>query len=186
MKEAFTTGDVARICRVTINTVVKWFDTGEIKGYRVPSSRARRVARKDLLKFMRKHKLPMDELASHKVRILLLDSHSATQSLFRKAFADTEVYALVCATTNFEAGLQARDFAPNIVFLNAGLAGIDAGRICETLSASKDTAGITVIAMSAKLTRKKREELKKQGCREVLLKPVKAGDLRKIVDKYAP
>ena len=56
MKKSFTTGNIARICRVTINTVVKWFDSGELKGYRIPSSRARRVKRKDLLAFMKNNK----------------------------------------------------------------------------------------------------------------------------------
>lgn len=185
MKDAFTTGDVARICRVTINTVVKWFDTGELEGYRLPSSKARRVSRKELLNFMKKHKLPMDELARDKLRILLLDSHGATRSLFRKAFANTDTYALVTASTGFEAGLQTSEFEPNIVFLNTGLSKIDAGGICETLGANKATAGIAVIALAGRPTKKKREELEKQGCREVLPKPIKIKELREIADRYA-
>ena len=42
-KEVLTTGEVARICRVAPRTVSKWFDTGKLRGYRIPGSRDRRI-----------------------------------------------------------------------------------------------------------------------------------------------
>ena len=38
-KEVFTTGEVARICNVAPRTVSKWFDTGQLRGYRIPGSK---------------------------------------------------------------------------------------------------------------------------------------------------
>ena len=42
-KNILTTGDVARICSVAPRTVSKWFDTGQLKGYRIPGSKDRRI-----------------------------------------------------------------------------------------------------------------------------------------------
>ena len=34
--KVFTTGQVAKICKVAPRTVSKWFDSGRLKGYRIP------------------------------------------------------------------------------------------------------------------------------------------------------
>ena len=41
MKKVFTTGQVAKICKVAPRTVSKWFDSGRLKGYRIPGSQDR-------------------------------------------------------------------------------------------------------------------------------------------------
>jgi DNA-binding transcriptional MerR regulator len=57
-KNIFTTGDVAKICQVAPRTVNKWFDSGHLKGYRIPLSGDRRVERAELLRFFRENGLP--------------------------------------------------------------------------------------------------------------------------------
>lgn len=61
-KDVLTTGDVARICRVTIRTVIKWFETGRLEGYRLPGSRDRRFTRAAVERFVRDNGLPTDLL----------------------------------------------------------------------------------------------------------------------------
>ena len=56
----FTTGDVARICNVATRTVCIWFDKGLLKGYRIPGSKDRRIPVKELKRFMKANKIPMD------------------------------------------------------------------------------------------------------------------------------
>ena len=43
-KEVLTTGEVAKICNVAARTVSKWFDSGQIEGYRIPGSKDRRIS----------------------------------------------------------------------------------------------------------------------------------------------
>src|SRR5262249_20909278 len=43
MKKVFTTGQVAKICKVAPRTVSKWFDSGRLRGYRIPGSQDRRI-----------------------------------------------------------------------------------------------------------------------------------------------
>ena len=42
-KDILTTGEVAQICNVAPRTVSKWFDSGQLRGYRIPGSRDRRI-----------------------------------------------------------------------------------------------------------------------------------------------
>ncbi len=61
MKTVFTTGKVAKICKVAPRTVSKWFDSGRLKGYRIPGSQDRRIPYESLLAFLREHKMPQAE-----------------------------------------------------------------------------------------------------------------------------
>lgn len=59
----FTTGQVASICRVCPKTVAKWFDGGELQGFRTPTpSKCRRIERASLVAFMTRHELPLEWL----------------------------------------------------------------------------------------------------------------------------
>lgn len=63
MKTVFTTGEVARMTKLSQQTIIRCFDKGQLGGYRVPGSRFRRIPREALIKFIGDFKLPTpDEL----------------------------------------------------------------------------------------------------------------------------
>ena len=47
-KTVFTTGEAAKICKVSQQTIIRCFDNGSLKGFRVPGSRFRRIPRHEL------------------------------------------------------------------------------------------------------------------------------------------
>lgn len=55
MQRIFTTGQVARVLSVNINTVIKWFDERRLDGFRLPRSNERRIYRESVQRFMREH-----------------------------------------------------------------------------------------------------------------------------------
>ncbi len=61
-KKVFTTGDVARLLHVNINTVIKWFDESKIGGFRLPMSNDRRITLGHLRTFMTDNSIPGDLL----------------------------------------------------------------------------------------------------------------------------
>ena len=77
MKTVFTTGEVADICKVSQQTVIRCFDSGKLKGFRVPGSRFRRIPRESLMQFMKENQIPLDNLNSGKKRILAVDDDEA-------------------------------------------------------------------------------------------------------------
>ena len=62
MKTIFTVGEVAEICKVAPRTVSKWFDSGRLRGYRIPGSQDRRIPREHLIRFLKEHGMPLGEL----------------------------------------------------------------------------------------------------------------------------
>ena len=74
-KDVLTTGEVAKICNVASRTVSKWFDAGQLRGYRIPGSKDRRIPVSSLVKFMKSHGIPMDGLMSGSTRVLIVDDN---------------------------------------------------------------------------------------------------------------
>lgn len=60
-KTAFTTSDIARICNHTRETVKRWLEKGEIKGYRVGTAGHWRILPKDLAFFLKNNNIPFPE-----------------------------------------------------------------------------------------------------------------------------
>jgi excisionase family DNA binding protein len=81
MKTIFTTGQVAKICKVAPRTVSKWFDSGRLRGYRIPGSQDRRIPREHLIRFLKEHGMPLGELEDEALgKILLVGSDGMTRS----------------------------------------------------------------------------------------------------------
>jgi two-component system, OmpR family, response regulator VicR len=60
-----TTGQVARVCSVSLKLAVIWCDKGFLKSYKIPNAKkvkARRVLRQDLFDFMDLNGMPRVEL----------------------------------------------------------------------------------------------------------------------------
>ncbi len=55
----YTPRQVAEMLRVSTRTVLRWFDSGRLPGYRRPGSQHRRIPHAALLDFLRRHNLPL-------------------------------------------------------------------------------------------------------------------------------
>ena len=53
-----TTGEVAKICGLSQKTIIRCCDQGQLKSYRVPGSKFRRITREAVLEFMREYGIP--------------------------------------------------------------------------------------------------------------------------------
>lgn len=61
----FTTGQVAKICKVSNRLVHRWCDEGLLPCYRLPASRDRRILLEDLRTFMADHRIPIKSLDAY-------------------------------------------------------------------------------------------------------------------------
>src|SRR3972149_12164832 len=73
MKTVFTPGEAAKICKVSQQTIIRCFDSGQLRGFRVPGSRFRRIPRELLYRFMKDNSIPTDALESGKRKVLVVD-----------------------------------------------------------------------------------------------------------------
>jgi len=76
MRKVFTTGQTAKICNVSSRTVVQWFDSGRLRGYRIPGSQDRRIPRENLIRFMKEHAMPLGILEEEdKLPVLIVTAN---------------------------------------------------------------------------------------------------------------
>ncbi len=61
-KDSFTTSEIARFCHHSRETVKRWLEKGEIKGYRVGPAGHWRVLPNDLASFLERHGIPFPDL----------------------------------------------------------------------------------------------------------------------------
>ena len=62
MKTVFSTLDAAKVCKVSEQAIIQCFDSGRLKGYRLPGSRERRIPREALVRFMEENGIPTNDL----------------------------------------------------------------------------------------------------------------------------
>ena len=117
-KNVLTTGDVAKICHVAPRTVSKWFDNGQLKGYRIPGSKDRRIPVSELIRFMKVHNMPTTGLSVGKIRILVADSNDKTALALADALQSRADYEVQTVQTNFETGTVVQAFAPHVVLVS--------------------------------------------------------------------
>lgn len=170
-KDVLTTGEVARICNVASRTVSKWFDSGQLQGYRIPGSKDRRIPVSSLVKFMKSHGIPLDGLMSGNTRVLIVDGDDEIVATLRKILAEQTSYEVRTSTTVFEAGVEAERFRPHVMLFDIHIAGTEGERLTKTLQRFDDLQVTKVIAMTGKLTDGQAAQLVHQGFEGALRKP---------------
>lgn len=105
-KDVYTTGEVAAICHVAPRTVSKWFDSGKLKGYRIPGSQDRRIPREQLESFLRSNGFPTDFMDVQKHAVAITSDESILRCV-KGTFCDFVIHE---ARSWFSAGLVCRDW----------------------------------------------------------------------------
>ena len=180
-KEIFTTGDVARICHVAPRTVSKWFDTGKLRGYRIPGSRDRRIPREQLVAFMRAHGIPMDGLDLGMCRLLVVGDEFSPQ--LAETLNASSQYELRGAANEFEAGVAAQQFRPHVIVLSVNSDIGEAVKVCTNIKATAALQAARVIAACENVSESTRGLLLAQGCDEVVPNPCTAAELIRAVER---
>ncbi len=130
-KTVFTTGEAAKICKVSQQTIIRCFDNGSLKGFRVPGSRFRRIPRDQLYSFMRDNGIPTDALESGKKKLLIVDDDQDLVELISEGFSRDGRFDIRSVNNGFDAGMGVREFRPDLVILDVMLPDINGKEVCQ-------------------------------------------------------
>ena len=183
-KDVLTTGEVAKICNVAPRTVSKWFDSGQLKGYRIPGSKDRRIPVSNLMKFMADHGIPMDGVMSGKTRVLVVDDERDITEALKKVLGEQANYEVRAAANGFEAGIECERFKPHVMLLDLHLgAEGEAKQVADMVRKADDMVMTRIIAMSGKLTDGQAVGLRAQGFDFFLKKPFQVRQVIEAIEK---
>jgi len=135
MKTVFTTGEAAKICKVSQQTIIRCFDNGQLKGFRVPGSRFRRIPREALYKFMKDNGIPTDALESGKRKVLLVDDDAELVELICKVLDEDGRFEVRVAQNGFDAGMMVKEYHPDLIVLDVMLPDINGKEVCHRVRA---------------------------------------------------
>jgi excisionase family DNA binding protein len=182
-KEVLTTGQVAKICRVAPRTVSKWFDSGQLRGYRIPGSKDRRIPLAQLIRFMKAYGIPMDGLElDNKRRVLLVDEEADLNDLITRSLNDTGRFDVRVAESAFEAGAIAGEFHPTIVVADVDMPGMSGRQLAHYLMSHAELQSTRLIGMSASMTDLDRQALLSEGFADTVSKPFSIRQLVAVLD----
>ena len=180
MKTVFTTGEAAEICKVSQQTIIRCFDSGRLKGFRVPGSRFRRIPREALIAFMKDNGIPPDSLESGKSRVLVVDDDPEIVELFVDVLNRDGRFEVKTASTGYDAGILTHEFAPDLIILDYMLPDINGNVVCKTIRQNPNFQKTKIIIVSGVVNQDDINDLLKAGADEFVKKPF---NIEKLIER---
>jgi excisionase family DNA binding protein len=177
MKTVFTTGEAAKICNVSQQTIIRCFDSGQLKGFRVPGSRFRRIPRDVLYKFMKDNGIPTDALESGKRKALIVDDDEELVELIRDALEADGRWEVRVANNGFDAGMMVKEYHPDIIVLDVMLPDINGKEVCQRVRSDSSLDDVKIICISGMVEQDKIAELRAAGADDFKQKPFEIEEL---------
>ena len=180
MKTVFTTGEAADICKVSQQTIIRCFDSGRLRGFRVPGSRFRRIPRDALVQFMKENGIPPDALDSGKFKILVVDDDPEIVELFVDVLERDGRFEVKTASTGYDAGILTHEFSPDLVILDYMLPDINGNVVCQTIRKNPNFEHMKIVIVSGVVNQDEINELLRSGADEFVKKPF---NIEKLIER---
>jgi len=180
-KTVLTTGEVAKICSVAPRTVSKWFDSGQLRGYRIPGSKDRRIPLEQLVRFMRTHGMPLNGLVTASTRLVVLDADVSLWESVREATEGDGDFEVTLASAAFEAGVIVKELKPSVLIVDVTLPDVVPRSLALGIRSIPDIRETRLIAMAPDLSVGDRQALLQDGFDAVLPKPFQVRELLALI-----
>jgi len=177
MKDLFTTGEAAEICRVSQQTIIRCFDAGRLEGFRVPGSRFRRIPRQNLVKFMKDNNIPLDTIESGKRKVLIVDDDAEIVELIEEVLERDGRFEVKTASSGYEAGIATEQFQPELILLDYMLPDVNGNVVCQTIRRNPKFENIKIVIVSGVVKEDEIAQLLKSGAEDFIRKPFNITEL---------
>jgi excisionase family DNA binding protein len=177
MKDLFTTGEAADICRVSQQTIIRCFDSGRLRGFRVPGSKFRRIPRASLIRFMRDNSIPLDNLDSGKRKVLIVDDDAEIVELISDILSREGGFEIRTASSGYEAGIITQQFHPDLILLDYMLPDVNGNVVCRTIRKNPEFENTRIIIVSGVIKQEEIDQLLRSGAQDFVRKPFSIAEL---------
>jgi len=172
MKNTLSTIAVAKLLGVAVASISTWIDAGQLKAGRTPGGH-RRVAKEDLIAFLRRQGLPIPPELQTTPRILVVDDEqSVTEWITREIKSEHPNYEIFQANDGYTAGEIVTASKPNVVILDLRMPGMDGFEVCRRIKSREETKDISVIAITAHPSDEVQHRIRESGARAYFEKPL--------------
>lgn len=178
-ERVYTTVDLAKVCKVSLRTVIRWVDEGKLTSFRTPGGH-RRVREADLLTFLDRYQIPFSVKPTRdKKRILVVESKRLLEGLLKQILRrSSDTHEVVVARDLYETGVKIGMLQPELVIFGTIPKEQEIVRFCRSLRKIPDAKETKIIVLSEKFSAEKMQELLSLGVQAVIDKPYTIDDLR--------
>ncbi len=182
-KELYTTGEAAELCNLSQQTIIRCFDSGRLRGFRIPGSKFRKIPRDSLLKFMKENNIPISNLqASGRKRLLIVDDDAEIVELMTDVLARDGRFEVRTASTGYDAGIMTQKFKPDLILLDYMLPDVNGNIVCKTIKSDPEFANTRIIIISGVINQTEIDDLLKAGAEAFIKKPF---NITELIDRIA-
>ncbi len=168
---------------MSADTVSRWFDLGQIDGYRLGPGGDRRIPYESLRKFMLNHGIPLERLEEGEKRILVVDDDPYYLDIIPAALSRGDDFLVLTASTGFDAGAMVVEHNPQLMILDIHLSDMDGRMVCERVKGRAETRNTRILGISGFIDAAEEKELAEFGFDDFLKKPFQVDDLRQRVSQ---
>ncbi|MDD5070207.1 MAG: response regulator [Candidatus Omnitrophica bacterium] len=174
--KVLTTHQVAKICHVTMNTVVNWINDGSLKAYKTKGGH-RRIRKDDLDRFLKAYHMTV----TNKTRILIVDDDKAIRLGLCDLF-ESRGYDVDSVHNAFMAGVFLESKCPDIVILDLRMPELDGFEVCQYIKESPTLKKTKIIVLTGYPSKDNFQKAKAAGAHCCIAKPVDSQVLFKTVE----
>lgn len=170
-QNVFTTGEAAKICQVSLRTVIRWVESGVLKGHQFAGPGGhRRIFKKHLLTFLEDNDLPVPaELQDRAHRILIVEDEVTIALQMQDTLVAADFKASIAAD-GFTAGRLLESFEPDVITLDLRIPGLPGIEVLKKVRSKDRAKHLSVLVVSGMPPDELAEALR-EGADEVLTKP---------------
>ncbi|MDY6977392.1 MAG: response regulator [Pseudomonadota bacterium] len=182
--KTLTSGEIASYCDVNLRTVIRWIESGKLKGFKLPGRGNNRILVEDFIEFLERHDMPIPDalkgIASPS--ILIVDDEmpvaKSIQRVARRAGFDSYI-----ATGGFQAGIMLSQYEPKVMTLDLSMPGMDGYSVIEFTREQSKYKDLKIVVISA-LDDISLERALEIGADATLQKPFSNHDLTNVLEQF--
>lgn len=182
-KPLFTTGEIAKLLDVNINTVVLWFESDLLEGFKLPGDTARRVERDRLIELILKRELPLAVEPERFIEFVVVGAKRSLEHKFQLAVNRAFGYEFIRASCEFEAGIACAERVVDVVLVLVDNIEFSPKAFRDCQNRWKHLSYTALVALTNSTAR--RRSLLKRGYDAVFPVPPNGKDALDLIDKIA-
>jgi excisionase family DNA binding protein len=183
-ERVYTTLDIAKVCRVSLRTVIRWVDDGRLSSFRTPGGH-RRVKEQDLANFLTRYNIPFSiHRKQESKKILIMEPQDTVQRILQKLLRRaSDAYEIFTADNPYELAIRIGTIQPQLVILSLREITPEIEALCRVLRRIPETKRTRLLVVNTSMGTLSGETLRSTGVDAVVMRPSPENTLREQVLK---
>lgn len=158
MADYLTTGEAAKLLKISRSTVSRKYDQGQLRGKTNPITGERMVSRESIVSFLKQYHMPVEGIEGGKKQVLLSSPDGPVREFFHGLFAGDSRIHFETADGGCEALVMASQRPHDLLILDEAVLDIACSDAIKTLRKAPGTSDLMILCLSTAPHRTDAEE----------------------------